>query len=177
LFDDSFEQVEVQRSRDVTITLRRRSPTGVLEDPVIGDAYRVNLRQLAIPRAALHHYKRAMALLKSGNDEKAILQLQRAIQIAPDFVEALYPLVDLFCEGGRYLDAEHALAQGISAAPAEVRLHLMLAKVLVRQHKYSGALAEVDKYLENLSKDADREAVQEFRAKLSSRASISTETK
>jgi hypothetical protein len=46
-------------------------------------------------------------------------------------------------------------------------LYLFLARVLVRQHKFKEALAQIDAYSATESRDADPAMIEKFRAKLS----------
>jgi tetratricopeptide (TPR) repeat protein len=168
-FEDALQQVEIPFSGGIpTVNLRlRRSHASVQDQPALGDRNHVNVRQLSTPSEAIHHYEKASADLKNGKTDRAIWHLQRAIQIAPDFLEAVYQLNELFYENGRYSDAEQLLAKAIEVVSSEQRLHLELARVMVRQHKYKDALSQVDRYLQSDLKETDRAKVEKFRARLS----------
>jgi Tfp pilus assembly protein PilF len=150
----------------VNLCLRRSHPA-IQEQPALGDRHQVNVRQLATPSEAIRHYEKAATDLKDGKTERAIWHLQRAIQIAPDFLEAIYQLNDLFYQSGHYSDAEQILARAIETVPSEQRLHLELARVFVREHNYKEALAQVDAYLQSDLKETDRAKMEKFRERLS----------
>jgi tetratricopeptide (TPR) repeat protein len=168
-FEDALQQVEVPSPGGIlAVNLRlRRSHPAAQEQPPLGDRHQVNVRQLATPSEAIRHYEKASADLKDGKTERAIWHLQRAIQIAPDFLEAVYQLNDLFFQDGRYSDAEQILAKAIEVVPTEERLHLELARVFVRERKYKEALEQVDTYLQSNLKETDRAKMEKFRARLS----------
>lgn len=167
-FEDAVQRVEVPVTGELPgIPVHRGHPqTAEDEVPHLGDHYRVNVRQLATPPDAIRHYEKGLAELKEGNTDRGIWHLQRAIGIAPDFLEAAYQLSEVFYMSERYADAEQLLTRTLMAAPTEERLHLVLAKVLVRERKFKEALSEVDAYLQSDAKDADREMLGKFRAKL-----------
>jgi tetratricopeptide (TPR) repeat protein len=52
------------------------------------------------PELALRHYGRALELLRAGNREPAIRELQRALQYDPDFSEARDRLKELGGDAG-----------------------------------------------------------------------------
>lgn len=167
-FDDAIQRVEVPSSGEVpNIPVHRGHPHNVADQsPHLGDDYHVNVRQLATPPEAIRHYQKALTELKEGNTDRGIWHLQRAIGISPGFLEAVYELSELYYASQRYADAEQLLAQTLAAVPTEEHLRLVLARVFVRERKFKEALSEVDAYLQSDAKDADREMLEKFRAKL-----------
>jgi tetratricopeptide (TPR) repeat protein len=165
-FDDAFRHVEVPLAGPLaSIALHRKRDVMTDEEPVLGDRYQVSVRQLSIPEEAVRHFQKALADLKEGKMPGAIYHLERAIELAPNFVEAVYQLSDVFYGSERYADAEQILARAIAAAPTEIRLHLVFARVLVRQRRYKDALAQVDAYVAGGATE-DRALVDRFRARL-----------
>jgi tetratricopeptide (TPR) repeat protein len=166
-FEDASQYVEVPmvgQSPVMSLRKRRLPPP---EEPALGDRNRVTVRQLATPPEAIRHYQKANEDLEQGQTEHAIRHFRRAIEIAPDFLEAIYRLSDLLYGNERYAEAEQVLSQAVKASPSEGRLHIVLARALVRQHKFKEALAQIDAYRETGSKDADPAMIEKFRAKLS----------
>jgi tetratricopeptide (TPR) repeat protein len=168
-FEDASQYVEVPiAGQALVVSLRKRRSAGVVADePVLGDRNRVTVRQLATPPEAIRHFQKAGEDLGQGQTDRAVRHLRRAIEIAPDFLEAIYRLSDLLYGNERYAEAEQVLSQAVKAVPSESRLYLFLARVLVRQHKFKEALAQIDAYSATESRDADPAMIEKFRAKLS----------
>jgi len=169
-FEDGFERVEVPVAESPLIVLHRPKANAGDGVPHLGGAYQVNVRQLATPPEAVQHYAQALADLKAGRIDRSISHLQAAIDIAGDFVEAVYQLTDLFYEQGHYSDSEQLLMKTTAIVPTDIHLHTLLARVFVREHKYKEALAELD-YVENNAAEPERAKLDRFRARLSRRAS------
>lgn len=166
-FEDAFQYVEVPLvGQAPLVSLRKRRSIPLADEAVLGDRNRVTVRQLATPPEAIRHYQKANDDLERGQTDRGIRHLRRAIEIAPDFLEAIYRLSDLFYGDERYAEAEQVLSQAVKAVPSESRLYLVLARVLVRQHKFKDALAQIDAYSATGAKDADPAAIEKFRAKL-----------
>ena len=134
--------------------------------PHLGDQYHVNVRQLGTSPEAIGHYEKALAELQAGDTDRAIRHLKHAIEIAPAFLEAVYRLSEVFYEKERYSDAQQLLQQTLMVTPSEQRLHLVLDKVFVREHKFTEAVAEVDAYLQSDAAGTDRPMLEKLRAKL-----------
>lgn len=171
-FEDAFQYVEVPLVGQAPfVSLRKRRSTPVTDEAVLGDKNRVTVRQLATPAEAIRQYQKANDDLAQGQTDRGIRHLRRAIEIAPDFLEAIYRLSDLLYGNERYAEAEQVLSQAVKAVLSEGRLYFVLARALVRQHKFKEALAQIDAYTETGAKDFDPAMIEKFRAKLSKHVS------
>jgi tetratricopeptide (TPR) repeat protein len=166
-FEDTLEHLEVPLITTVpTIYLHKRQNSLTSDEPQLGDRNQVSVRQLAIPPEAVRDYEKGLVDLREGKTERGIHHLTRALTIAPEFVEAAYELGDVLCDQQRYSEAEQILRQAIAVVPAEAHLHLAVARVLLRQHKYEQALAELDEYLQIGTKEVNHTSIERLRAKL-----------
>jgi tetratricopeptide (TPR) repeat protein len=82
------------------------------------------------PKAARAAYEKAAKLARSKADQKAAKELERAIELDPDFAEAHGDLGVMYASLGRYPEAEAELRRAIELIPDESLPHSNLAWVL-----------------------------------------------
>jgi len=85
--------------------------------------------------------KLAVALQANGETDEAINGYRRAIEIAPEFVEAVFGLGNAFCDQYRYAEAIAAFENAIRIRPSMAFAHNNLGHVLQRQGRLAEALA------------------------------------
>lgn len=118
--------VTPRRGGRLTISLGMDRATG---ESTPGNASPVvDVSQLAavIPDEARDEFGRALDDIEKGDHERAITRLERAVEVAPDFFDALNTLGATYLEMERYRDAEAVLdrARELGPAAASPLLHL-----------------------------------------------------
>jgi tetratricopeptide (TPR) repeat protein len=176
-YEDALQRIEVPAVGEIPAIVLRRQPEALPDtEPQLGGRYKVTVRQLATPPDAVRDYAKALADFDKGEADRGIHHLQRAIEIAPDFLEAINRLFDEFYKSQRYADAEQVLVQAISAVPNEIQLRFLLAMVFVREHRYKDALPQIDYSLQNGGSEIDRAKLERFRSKLNRHATADAAT-
>ncbi len=100
----------------------------------------ISVRELSIPEAARSEYRRALKELSRRRTEAAIARLEKALEIAPNFVEALNHLGTIY-----YHKREFARAEGYFRRALELDGNAYEPLV-----NLGGTLLELDRYTEAL---------------------------
>jgi serine/threonine protein kinase/tetratricopeptide (TPR) repeat protein len=103
------------------------------------------------PEYAEAYYKRAQACswyVHDCNDNRALVDLERAIELAPDLAEARQMRGDLYFSAGEYDLAVSDLTQAIETAPDDVYTWSLLGQVFYMLGEYGQAIASYDQALE-----------------------------
>lgn len=110
------------------------------EVPVSKDAA-VSLSALKqnVPAAARKEFDAGVKSMKKGEREKAGRQLQHAIELFPEFVDAHNELAAVRMKENRVAEAEQLLRRAVEIDPDAVRPLLNLALCLLRQERYADA--------------------------------------
>lgn len=98
-----------------------------------------------VPRAARREYDQAIDQLEKDDATRALKHLERAVQLFPDYVEALNELAVLQMKAGELAAAEQNLRHALSIDAAAVLPLLNLGLVLMRQEKYADAIEPLEK--------------------------------
>ena len=121
----------------------------------------VDVRQLeaAIPAEARAEYDRAMEEIGQGLYLSAIPRLERAVELAPDFYEALNSLGGQYVRVHRYRDAQAALEKALELSPASTPplvnlgfLHYQEGQALTEDGDADGARARFDRAVDALDR-------------------------
>ncbi len=96
-----------------------------------------------VSRAAIDLFEKAIVSAKDGKRDQAIEQLKAAIEIQPDFVEALNGLGVQYMRLGKYEPALDAFERALRLAPESFILHLNCGIALVRLRKFAEAEKEL----------------------------------
>lgn len=142
IYTDTVDIVEVTRrggqgtTVQVYITLQPRGTT-------TGTAGTVDARAAAVPDAAKDLYKQAMESAKSGDRNKAIEELNKALEIYPTFMSALNQLGVQYMELKQWDKATEALRKAIKISPDAFYPHLNYGIVLVQVKNYKEATTEL----------------------------------
>jgi serine/threonine-protein kinase len=103
------------------------------------------------PEYAEAYYKRAQACswyVHDCNDDRALVDLERAIDLAPDLAEARQMRGDLYFWMGEYDLAVSDLTQAIEAAPDDIYTWSLLGDVFYMLGEYQQAIDSYDQALE-----------------------------
>jgi superkiller protein 3 len=112
-------------------------------------------RALAIDKTSAETYDGlARSLLRTGNQEAALLDARKAIELKPSFVGARLLLTHLLIEKRQYAEADELLRKGIEIDPKVSEFHGSLAVSLTRQKKNEDALAALRRAIELDPSDA-----------------------
>ncbi|OAN16511.1 hypothetical protein A3K86_10085 [Photobacterium jeanii] len=90
-------------------------------------------------------FRRAMKAVKSGNSQKGIDYLTKAMKYQPDWVEARQKLSALYYGRGETRQAVATLQQGLARNSEQPGLRLTLAKLLVNESQPQAALSVLGK--------------------------------
>jgi tetratricopeptide (TPR) repeat protein len=120
----------------ITLRLRAASSSSV---PGTVDA-----KAAGLPEAAKDLYKQAMDSAKSGDAKKAIGELEKALQIYPNFMAALNQLGVQYMEIKDWDKASEPLRKAIGISPEAFHPHLNYGIVLLQLKKYRDAAAELN---------------------------------
>ena len=140
---ENVDIIEPARRRDdqgitvpVYVTLQPRG--NVSRSPGTVDA-----RTAAVPDAAKDLYKQAMESAKSGDRKKAIDELNKALELYPNFPSALTELGVQYMELKQWDKAADALRKAIKLSPDAFYPHLNYGIVLVQVKNYKDAASEL----------------------------------
>jgi tetratricopeptide (TPR) repeat protein len=103
----------------------------------------VDAKAGAFPEAARELYKQAMESAKSGDPKKAIEDLNKALEIYPNFMAALNQLGVQYMEVKEWAKAVEALRKAIGIAPEAFHPRLNYGIVLLQLKDYKAAAAEL----------------------------------
>ncbi len=103
-------------------------------------AHTISARELSIPDAARREFREAQALLGRREVEAAIRRLERAVEIAPQFVEAWNNLGTIAYQSRRYEDAERYFRTALDHEPGAYAPAVNLGGVLLTLGRYQEAL-------------------------------------
>ncbi|HXU35130.1 MAG TPA: tetratricopeptide repeat protein [Blastocatellia bacterium] len=139
-------------SVDIIEPPRRRNEPGVtvpihitlqLRGSKLGTLGTVDARTAAVPDAAKDLYKQAMESAKSGDRKKAIEELNKALEIYPNFMSALTELGVQHMQLKQWDKATDALRKAIKISPDAFYPHLNYGIVLVQVKNYKDATSEL----------------------------------
>ena len=85
-------------------------------------------------------YDLGKAYLRSGNDERAKEELDRALKLSPDSAETLYLLAEVCSNGGNDLDALDFLVRARKLAPRNTDVIVLMARLSMKQGFYGDAI-------------------------------------
>jgi Tfp pilus assembly protein PilF len=108
----------------------------------------VSVRQLGISRGARAEYGKAIARLERSDANGAIRHLERAVQLAPGFSEALNHLGTIYFERRDYSKAESYFRQALQQDPQSFEPLVNLGGALLAQGRDREAL-EVNRHAQN----------------------------
>lgn len=103
----------------------------------------VDAKAGGLPEAARDLYKQAMESAKSGDPKKAIEDLNKALEIYPNFMAALNQLGVQYMELKEWGKAVEALRKAIAIAPEAFHPRLNYGIVLLQLKDYKAAAAEL----------------------------------
>lgn len=150
--DAGTEFEKASENVDIIDPPRRRGESGVTEQVYITLQPRrtspsasgtVDAKAPGLPEAALDQYKQAMESAKSGDRKKAIEQLEKALEIYPNFMAALNQLGVEYMELKQWDKATDALRKAMKIAPEAFYPRLNYGIVLVQVKNYKDATAEL----------------------------------
>jgi Tfp pilus assembly protein PilF len=142
IYTDTVDIVEVTRrggqgtTVQVYVTLQPRGATS-------GAPRTVDARATAVPDTAKELYKQAMESAKAGDRKKAIEELDKALEIYPNFMSALNQLGVQYMELKQWDKATEALRKAIKISPDAFYPHLNYGIVLVQVKKFADATSEL----------------------------------
>ena len=142
IYTDTVDIVEVTRrggqgtTVQVYVTLQPRGAAS-------GAPGTVDARATAVPDAAKELYKQAMESAKAGDRKKAIEELDKALEIYPNFMSALNQLGVQYMELRQWEKATEALRKAIKISPDAFYPHLNYGIVLVQVKKFKDAAFEL----------------------------------
>jgi tetratricopeptide (TPR) repeat protein len=103
----------------------------------------VDARETAVPDAAKDLYRLAVESSKSGDRKKAIEELNKALEIYPNFMTALNQLGVEYMGLKEWDKAADALRRAIKISPDAFYPHLNYGIVLMQRKNYNDATAEL----------------------------------
>lgn len=103
----------------------------------------VDAKTAGVPEAARELYKQAMESAKSGDPKKAIEELNKALEIYPNFMAALNQLGVQYMEVKEWGKAVEALRKAIGIAPEAFHPRLNYGIVLLQLKDFKSAAAEL----------------------------------
>jgi len=98
-----------------------------------------------VPAAARKQYEAGIKSILAGNPEEGLRQLERAIDLFPDYVEAHNEVAVRLMKSGNLLHAQEHLRLALKVDPAAVRPLLNLGLCLQRQGRSADALPYLER--------------------------------
>jgi len=117
----------------------KNDPQGVMK------SYQVALQ--FDPNATLPHAMLGKGLMRSGQPEKGLKMLERAVELDPDNAELISDLAIGYAMAGRDRDAIARLVALTDQQPELSTPHLHLARLYRQQRLYADAIRELEAYL------------------------------
>jgi len=117
----SADGVEVDTTRtatgDLTVNLVLRRDISAHAAPKRAEAVSVAEVEQKVPKQARQAYKDALKLREEGQNDKALRGLTRAVELFPEYFQALAERGDLLILGGRLSEAADDFARALKANP------------------------------------------------------------
>jgi tetratricopeptide (TPR) repeat protein len=127
LFGDKYkQQLVIARAMPRMKFMLRFPGTSLFAATLLCIAFSANAAEGAPPEA-IAAFQRGQAYLESGQLEKAISEMERAVTVFPDFGNAWYHLYDSYMRADRLEDAIAALQQLVRIHPSEEFWQKLLA--------------------------------------------------
>ncbi|MCW5981588.1 MAG: tetratricopeptide repeat protein [Bryobacteraceae bacterium] len=101
---------------------------------------KVSVRQLSIPASARREYANARRSLNKHDVEEAIRRLERAVELAPQFVGAWNNLGTIAYQSGRYEDAEKYFREALKQEPGAYTPAVNLGGALLSLRRFEEAM-------------------------------------
>jgi Tfp pilus assembly protein PilF len=101
-----------------------------------------------VPRAARKEYENAVESLNRGEQSEARQQLEHAIELFPDYVEARNELAVMLLREERLAEAEAQLRRALAVDGDAVRPLLNLGLCLYRQQRYKDAIEPLERAMQ-----------------------------
>jgi len=95
------------------------------------------------------YYKRSIALADINQDELALKDLNKAIELDPKSTSYLLGKGEILNYLGKYNEAIISYNKALELSPEDIRIHLMIAKSLLLDNKSSSAKAIINRILQN----------------------------
>ncbi len=112
--------------------------------PAAARAGVINAFSQEVPNAAREKFERAQKLAGEGKGDPAMIQLQEAVQIFPQYFEAHLMIGNQLIQTGRLDEAIAPLDRAREINPNDERVYQSFGLVLMRQRKYPIAAAIFD---------------------------------
>jgi tetratricopeptide (TPR) repeat protein len=112
-------------------------------------------RALQVQPTAPAYYNLANLQSKQGELEKAEANYRAALELKPEFAEALYNYGALLAKRGRVDDAGRNYAAALKLKPEFADVHLSFGALLAGQQKWNEAIAQFNAALQSDSSNAD----------------------
>ncbi len=116
-------------------------PSAVAASEAIERKHGVSVRQLRIPDRAQREYQQAQQKLSERDVAGAIRRLERAVELAPHFVEVWNHLGTIAYQSSRYPEAEKYFRKALEQDPGAYSPLVNLGGVLLNLKRYPEALA------------------------------------
>ncbi|HVZ92251.1 MAG TPA: sulfotransferase [Rhizomicrobium sp.] len=110
------------------------------------------------PNSALTHYRRGLALARSGDHEAAKLSYERAIDLAPDHAESLAGLASIYARKRNEKVARDYASRALAAESENATAQLALVILDMNAGRYADAERQLRTLLPALSFDSDLRA-------------------
>lgn len=144
VFEISAEKVEVRKGSPTVVSIILREKSTSAAGKPVGKVVSVGEIQ-EVPAKARQEFERASKFAKTGNSNKAIYHLQKAIDIYPNFLMARNDLGAQLLELGRLEEAEQQLRAALAIDAQAYNPNLNLGIVLFKKHSFSDARFALDK--------------------------------
>jgi tetratricopeptide (TPR) repeat protein len=106
-------------------------------------------------KTAAAAYSAGSVSLKAGQNEQAIAQFKKAIDIEPTFTDAYYGVAQAYVASGGRLEAGAALTRLLEIDPERLAARVLLGQILLEQKQNQRALAQFSLVLQRDSFHAD----------------------
>ena len=108
------------------------------------------------PANSKYHYNLALILHQSGENERAIRELDEAIKLGSENPQTYMYIARLFSELGKNAQAEEALRRALREAPKDPVILSQMGDMLVAQAKWAPAIQIFKELYENSPKTAEK---------------------
>jgi tetratricopeptide (TPR) repeat protein len=108
------------------------------------------------PANAKYHYNLALILHQSGENERAVRELDEAIKLGSENPQTYMYIARLFSELGKKEQAEEALRRALREAPKDPVILGQMGDMLVAEGKWAPAIQVFKELYENSSKTSEK---------------------
>jgi Tfp pilus assembly protein PilF len=159
LYEPLSQQIRLKPSQPAYLVLSLREKTGPVAKTSHGKVVSVAEDQVAVPSAARKAFEQARKLIDKGDIDGAIVELNKAVALSPDYMTARNSLGVQYLKRKRWPEAAEQFKTILDKNPKYFDARLNFGIVLYEQKRFNEA---VDEFAQAVSLDSSQPAAHLF---------------